>query len=166
MMATIIKTVSAAAFAAVAVLLVQLGTTSQLAAAPAADESPADYCRRVGVDDEVRAAPPALEAALRRAFNVNGAEALQTSFFRCAHGRVMLCTVGANLVCDKANMSKELSGASDWCREHQNARDIPMAATGHDTIYEWRCAGTKAVAGRRVLKVDRGFIAENWKSMR
>jgi hypothetical protein len=39
-----------------------------------------------------------------------------------------------------------------------------MAATGHDTIYEWTCAGNKAVISKQIETVDpRGFITDNWK---
>lgn len=39
-----------------------------------------------------------------------------------------------------------------------------MAATGHDTIYEWTCPGNKAVISKQIETVDpRGFITDNWK---
>ena len=42
--------------------------------------------------------------------------------------------------------------------------DIPMVATGHETVYEWSCKGKRAVAGKQVMQVDpRGYIADNWK---
>jgi hypothetical protein len=43
---------------------------------------------------------------------------------------------------------------------------IPMAATGHGTIYEWSCNGRRAVAGKAVMTLDpQGYIAENWKAI-
>ena len=41
-----------------------------------------------------------------------------------------------------------------------------MAATGHDTIYAWRCAGGRAVAGEggRRRRPD-GYDAGNWKEI-
>jgi hypothetical protein len=37
-----------------------------------------------------------------------------------------------------------------------------MAATGHDTIYAWRCIGPRATAGKVVMPLDaQGYIAGN-----
>ena len=79
----------------------------------------------------------------------------------------MACTVGANLNCGKADMRRALPGAAAYCRENPDSTFIPMFATGHDTIYDWRCAGGKAVAGKMLLSVDpQGFVAGNWKPLR
>jgi hypothetical protein len=41
-----------------------------------------------------------------------------------------------------------------------------MSATGRDTIYQWTCKGSRAVAGEPMMHVDpRGYIAENWKEV-
>jgi hypothetical protein len=41
-----------------------------------------------------------------------------------------------------------------------------MAATGHDTIYDWRCVGRRAVATKTVVAVDaQGYDAGNWKEL-
>jgi hypothetical protein len=134
-----------------------------LAAAPAANQSPVDYCRGVGNDDELRKPPASLAGALHSLFNVSGPEALQTSYYRCMGGAVMLCNIGANIPCGKANTSTNLPGAREWCRGNPNSDFIPMAATGHDTIYEWRCASGKAVISRKFHNVDeRGFVADAW----
>jgi hypothetical protein len=75
----------------------------------------------------------------------------------------MLCNVGANIPCGKANTSTDLPGAKDWCRKNPDSDFIPMAATGHDTIYEWRCERGKAVIARKFHAVDdRGFVADAW----
>jgi hypothetical protein len=135
----------------------------QLLAAPAPNQSPADYCHMAGNDDALRKPPASLADALHRLFDIDGREALKTSYYRCMGGTVMLCNVGANIPCGKANKSKDLPGARDWCRENPNSDFIPMAATGHDTIYEWRCDGRKAVIARQFHEVDeRGFVADAW----
>jgi hypothetical protein len=42
-----------------------------------------------------------------------------------------------------------------------------MSATGHATIYEWSCQGSRAIAGKAVMAVDpRGYIAESWQEIR
>ncbi len=139
-----------------------IATFSGIAQASAA-ASPRAYCAKAVNDDRVRPAPASLRAAIKRLFNVSGAYALQTTSYRCAGGKVMLCNVGANLPCDKANLSKSLPGAAAWCKDNPNSDFIPMAATGHDTIYNWRCANGSAVAGAPMSKVDaRGFFVDDW----
>jgi hypothetical protein len=110
--------------------------------------------------------PPDLAPAVAAAFNIDKDAAPNTAFVRCVGARLIGCYVGANLDCDKANARRVLPGATAWCRGNPGATNIPMAATGHDTIYEWSCKGRHAVAGRRVMKVDpRGYIADNWKEI-
>jgi hypothetical protein len=108
--------------------------------------------------------PPGLVAAVASAFNIDKSAVPNTAFVRCAGATLMGCYVGANLVCDKANRRRALPGAMAWCRSNPNAANIPMVATGHDTVYEWSCKGRRAVAGKQVMQVDpQGYIADNWK---
>jgi hypothetical protein len=59
---------------------------------------------------------------------------------------------------------RSLLGANAYCREHPGSDSIPMAATGHDTIYDWRCEGHRAVAGKANRAVDaQGYVADNWR---
>ncbi len=110
--------------------------------------------------------PPDLVAAVAAAFNIDKSAVPNTAFVRCVGATLMGCYVGANLDCDKANTRRVLSGATAWCRSNPNATNIPMAATGHDTVYEWSCKGKRAVAGKQVMKVDpQGYIADNWKEI-
>jgi len=113
----------------------------------------------------VRPAPAALQPRIAEAFGV-AAEAAAHSVVRCAGPTLMACTQGANLNCGKANARRALPGAAAWCRDNPDSDFIPMFATGHDTIYDWRCSGGKAVAGKTVVTVDpQGFVAENWKAL-
>jgi hypothetical protein len=108
--------------------------------------------------------PPGLMAAVATAFNIDKSAVPNSAFVRCAGTTLMGCYVGANLDCDKANTRRVLPGATAWCRSNPNATNIPMVATGHDTVYEWSCKGKRAVAGKQVMQVDpRGYIADNWK---
>jgi hypothetical protein len=136
-------------------------------AAPANGESPRAYCTRIGNDDTLRASPPSLASAISRLFHISGHYALGTSYYRCADSNVMLCMVGANLPCGKANTARELPAATQWCGTHPNSDFIPMVVTGHDTPYSWRCTGRgTAQAGAPVGKLDaRGFFAEYWKPL-
>jgi hypothetical protein len=140
-------------------------TARPAAAAPAVYESPRAYCARIGNDDTLRSPPRSLASAIRRLFNVHGPYMLKSSYYRCAGGAVLVCWVGANLPCGKANTSKTLPAAAQWCATHANSV-IPMYVTGHDTLYSWRCTDGKAVAGAPVGKLDaRGFFPDNWKKL-
>jgi hypothetical protein len=135
-------------------------------AAPVAHETPQAYCTRVGNDDALRTPPPSLASAIHRLFDVSGRETLAATYYRCAGGEVLVCWVGANLPCGKANTNKELPAAAQWCESHANSNFIPMVVTGHNTLYSWRCAGRTAIAGEPVGKLDsRGFFQEYWKKV-
>ena len=111
--------------------------------------------------------PEPLIEAVAKTFAIDPATVRNTAFVRCVGRKLKGCYTGANLVCFKANTSRELPGATTWCRDHPASKGIPMAATGHDTIYDWSCSDHRAVAGRTVLTVDpQGYIAENWKEIR
>ena len=108
--------------------------------------------------------PPELAAAFARIFQIDSGAVGAGGYVRCAGPTLMGCYVGANLNCFKANQKRTLPGATAWCLQHPDADTIPMAATGHDTIYTWSCKGRRAVAGKPVVTVDpQGYIADNWK---
>jgi len=110
--------------------------------------------------------PKDLEAAVASAFGLPIDAVRRGAFVRCAKGKLLACAVGANLNCGKANTQRSLPGASAFCRENPNADNIPMFATGHDTIYAWRCVGRRAVATKAVVAVDaQGYDAGNWKEV-
>jgi hypothetical protein len=130
------------------------------------------YCAKVGNDDSVKTIPAGFVAQARKLFfqpssAVSDAEVRESTSFRCMSGKIWLCNYGANLVCGKAKVSRESTGATAFCKENPGSDSVPMAATGHDTIYSWKCAGNKARISRQTLTVDpRGFIAENWKRVK
>ncbi|HZT88619.1 MAG TPA: hypothetical protein VFA12_11660 [Stellaceae bacterium] len=139
-----------------------------MASAPQAEaDAAADYCRQHGTDDVLRPIPQSLLPIVTRLFQLGNMPAkwvLETTYFRCADGAVLVCTVGANLPCGKADTRRSLPAADAWCTAHRGSDFIPMAVTGHDTIYRWRCDGAKAAAEGPALAVDeRGFIAQLWK---
>lgn len=152
-----------------AALMAPLGATFACqpgVAAPAAQATPRAYCARVGDDDSLRRPPRSLAHAIDRLFDIKGGHGLATTYYRCADGAVLLCNVGANLPCGKANAEKSLPAATQWCESHANSDFIPMTVTGHDTLYSWRCVGGKAAAGATIGKRDaRGFFAEYWKKL-
>ncbi len=135
--------------------------------ASAAGQSPRQYCAQIGNDDQPRPAPPSLAVCIQRLFGISGKYALETTSYRCAGGHLMLCTVGANLSCGKADTRTALPPATEWCRTNPNSDFIPMAVTGHDTAYVWRCVDGVAEPGEKVGPIDkRGFFSENWKELK
>lgn len=146
------------------------GAVTILAMGPALAEDVQSLCVRGADSDRVRPIPAALVPEARRLFSFSSdtpsAYIRKSTSFRCMEGKVWLCTTGANLVCGKANASRKSAGAAAFCKENPGSDVVPMAATGHDTIFEWKCVGTKAVITKPVVTVDpRGFIADNWKPL-
>jgi len=114
----------------------------------------------------VQPAPPALQARIAQAFGI-AAEAARNSVVRCDGARLLACAAGANLNCGFADMRRELPGATEYCKANAEADFIPMFATGHATIYNWRCSGGHATPGKVVVTVDpQGYDAGNWKEAR
>jgi hypothetical protein len=141
-----------------------------LIATPALAQDARSRCASAGDDDSLRPIPATLVPRARRVFDLSaemsGAWIKKSTRFRCMSGKVWLCNFGANLVCDKANASRSSPGAEEFCAQNPGADVVPMAATGHDTIYAWKCVGKKARISRQVEKLDpRGFIAGNWKPL-
>ena len=130
---------------------------------------PAAACAQIGTDDTLQPIPDSLVPAVNAAFGTSMPTdaAIRTTVFRCANRHVLVCTTGANLPCGPANTSRTPgAGVVNWCREHPDAAFIPMVATGHDTIYAWRCHGTAPQIVRQVQDVDAsGFIARYWKEL-
>jgi hypothetical protein len=158
-----------AAFLHAAFLAAIGGATSSLLGTTRAQDVPA-LCERVINDDRVRPIPITLVPKARELFSFS-ADApdryiQKSTSFRCMDGKVWLCNIGANLVCGKAKASRTSPGASDFCKQNPGSNVVPMAATGHDTIYEWTCADNKAVISKQIETVDpRGFLTDNWKPL-
>ena len=126
-------------------LLAGAGPTMFATAARA--EALAAHCAAVGNDDRVKPIPTALIPAAREALGIGPGEpdaAFQAgTVFRCMGGKVWLCNHGANLSCAKGDVRRVSAGAAAWCREHPGSDVVPMAASGHATIYAWACAGSE-----------------------
>jgi hypothetical protein len=139
-------------------------------AAPAlagpASAASAAYCASRAAPRASIPVPRELEAKVAKAFDIPVDLARKAAFVRCAGTRLLACWIGANLNCGKANLSRSLPGASEFCRDNPDADNIPMAATGHDTIYAWRCVGGRAVATKAIVAVDaQGYNAGNWREI-
>jgi hypothetical protein len=147
---------------AIAVALV-LGALAS--ASPASAAGASAYCASGASPRVPIPVPKDLEAAVASAFGLP-VDVRRGAFVRCAKGRLLACAVGGNLNCGKANTRRALPGASKFCRTNPDADNIPMAATGHDTIYAWRCVGRRAIATKAIVTVDpEGYDAGNWKEV-
>lgn len=123
-----------------------------------------DFCAASAGRGEAISTPPQLAARVAATFGISVEMARDATMVRCLGTKLLTCWVGANLNCGKADKRRSLPGARAYCRQNPGSDSIPMAATGHDTIYEWRCAGRRAVAGKAVTAVDaQGFVAGNWR---
>lgn len=126
------------------------------------------YCARVGDDDRTRPIPLGLVNGAMRLFYLGPVDSLQvekSTVYRCMRGAAWLCNYGANLSCSKAVVSRVSKGAENYCREFPGSAVVPMAATGHDTIYSWECVGKEP----RITAFERvdagGFIANQWRRL-
>ena len=116
-------------------------------------------CAKAGDDDRVRPLSPDLKAAAESAFP----GALQeTTVYRCMNGAVWLCNHGANLTCAKADTRRDLPSVAAYCRENPTSDIVPMAVTGHGTIYTFACSNGHARITDEAKVDDRGFIANQW----
>lgn len=124
-------------------------------------------CRGAATDDVPRPIPESLVPAAVRLFGLEAMppeQVRRSTVYRCDAGRVLVCNLGANLPCGKANTRRTLPEADAWCAEHPGSDFIPMYVTGHDTVYRWHCQDAKAATIGKPLAVDRrGFISRLWK---
>jgi|HubBroStandDraft_5_1064220.scaffolds.fasta_scaffold165125_2 hypothetical protein len=133
-----------------------------------ATADPFGYCKASGTSDSVRQLPRTLKRAAAAALGLPpGAEAADGYFWRCMDGAVYVCSVGANIPCQsKADAKRRNAGAEAFCREKPDADSVPAYATGHSTIYEWRCVSGAALRGKRIVRLDRrGFQADFWSRL-
>lgn len=128
------------------------------------------YCAKVRDDDRVQPVPDSLISVARRMFEMSAdtsdSYVQASTSIRCMNGAAWLCSYGANLVCEKADVSRDSIGAERYCRQNPDSIGVPMSATGHATVYEWKCVGREARIVRQSTAIDgRGFIAGNWKPL-
>ena len=127
-------------------------------------------CAKAGNDDRLRVIPAMLIPRVHHLFGFSAdapaALVQKSTSYRCMSGKVWLSNYGANLVCGKANATRRSPGASEFCKANPGSDVVPMAATGHDTIFEWKCAGKVAKISKQIETVDpRGFLTRNWKQL-
>ena len=151
-------------------LLVFLAGAAPLALTTAARaQDLAAHCAAVGYDDRIKPIPTALVLAAHQALGMGPNEpdtALEAgTVYRCMGGEVWLCNHGANLTCAKGDVRRVSQGAAAWCKDHPGSVVVPMAATGHDTIYTWACVGSEPRVTQAEKLDPRGFIANQWRPL-
>lgn len=147
---------------------------AQSAGSLSAVEDPFGYCARVGTNDRLGKTDGAANGAALVALMpyLHGALGLPRDaslsehefFWRCMDGKVYVCARGANIPCDsKADFAKLNRGAENYCRENPNATEVPAYATGHRTVYLWKCTAGRAERGPKAGATDRrGFRTDFW----
>ena len=122
------------------------------------------HCASVGNDDRVSPIPAALVPAAasgagrragRTGRDVSGGHGFSL------HGRKGLALQSRREpdLRQRRRPSRHPGERSAWCREHPGSDVVPMAATGHATIYSWACAGSEPRITQAEKLDPRGFIA-------
>ncbi len=137
---------------------------------------PFAYCSAVGTIDLPGASytgPQMTEGIIAGFKKAAGLEAstepmdmfMKTTIWRCMDSQVYACNFGANLPCSsKANTDKTPTQAmKDFCQASPNSDFIPMAVTGHSTIYSWHCVNDTPELLDQIETVDAaGYLAGIW----
>lgn len=111
------------------------------------------------------ARPDAVAEGLRAVIGAAADAPMTASVWRCADGELLGCFVGANLPCqEKADLSETPNqGIIDYCQENPAAENVPAAAAGRATVYEWRCQDGEPAIVQQLFTADgQGFIADFW----
>jgi hypothetical protein len=134
-------------------------------AAASAASLTAAYCS-AGATTSERPLPAALITPAAQALKTDPEGVKTGAYYRCSAGRLLVCAVGANLWCGKAETDAHPADVVAYCRSNPDAAWAPAAVTGHATIYAWRCAGGVPQLEPPSEKVDSdGYIARNWREL-
>jgi hypothetical protein len=129
-----------------------------------ASDSIKEHCSLVRNDDAVKKLPKELLNDARRLYgngSVDDRWLMVSTVYRCMNGRVRLCNAGANIICAKPDRRRGSPEITAFCKENPGS-DVPMAVTGHDTLYGWKCTGTKPVINFTSELDGRGFVENVW----
>jgi hypothetical protein len=141
------------------------------------------YCAQVINDDAIRQLPRSLVLDAIKARNLDEAsdpnsdgaratsqmskqdidEYAESTVFRCMNGLVFVCNYGANIPCGgRADTTRRMPEVDRYCRQNPNEEMVPMAVTGHSTIYTWACErGKPRITDEQQLD-QRGFSVLFW----
>lgn len=166
--------VSITLLASVVLLLTACSTASNNA--PKTFSDPFAYCAAVAQIDapDARFTGPKMSDALFKDYLVAAKldptanypdQFKQMTIWRCMNSQVYACNFGANIPCDsKANTDKNPTQAIiDFCKQNQDMDFVPMAVTGHNVIYSWRCVKGAPQIGEQLDTVDAaGYQSSFW----
>ena len=125
----------------------------------------AAYCGD-GANTSERTLPSKLAGPAAQTLDVDVAIVKTGASYRCSGGRLLVCAVGANLWCGKADTDTRPAKIVAYCRNNPDAVLAPMAVTGHATIYAWRCArGVPEIEPSPMAVDSDGYIADNWREL-
>ncbi len=135
-----------------------------LLALPAEADPARAYCGR-SVSGRERPLPASLHDLAVKALGIDASVRTGLSY-RCARGKLLVCSVGANLSCGRANTDKNPRAVAAYCRENPDTDVVPMVVTGHDTIYNWSCVhgAPKLQPPSTAVDAD-GYLADNWREI-
>ncbi len=144
------------------------------------------YCAQVKNDDAIRQLPRSLVLDAIKARNLDEAsepnsdgaratpqmskqdidEYAESTVFRCMNGLVFVCNYGANIPCGgRADTTRRMREVDRYCRQNPNEEMVPMAVTGHSTIYTWACErGKPRITDQQQLD-QRGFSVLFWRPL-
>ena len=158
------------------ILVVGAATLVASVRAHADVSDPAARCSKVRNDDAIQGYDPALKAKFIAAFSrlFPGAERpveerlmVAQAKSRCMDGVLYACFVGANLPCSKMDAKRRNRGASAFCKTNRESSVVPLVATGHDTIFSYRCRRGQALVDGETYRLDRrGFATKLWTPLR
>ena len=125
----------------------------------------AAYCSD-GVGTSERPLPSRLVQPAAQALDIDAAIVKTGAAYRCSGGRLLVCAVGANLWCGKADTDVRPARVVAYCRNNPDAALAPMAVTGHATVYAWRCVrGFPEIEASSTAVDSDGYIADNWREL-
>lgn len=152
-----------------------IATSAGVAEAQQTYVDPFNYCEaKVTIDAPAPdwigdAVPEAVLNGLRQAAELGPAMSDEQlggeTHWRCMERQVYACFIGANLPCmEKADDSRTPTPAvNTFCAANPGSENIPAAATGRATLYQWQCVDrTAAVTGTIFNEDPEGFIREFW----
>jgi hypothetical protein len=140
---------------------------------------PFAYCAAVGTIDRPDArytgtpVPDQIITGFKKAAGVEAStepmDALRKStIWRCMDAKVYVCNFGANLPCDsKADTDQTPTEAMKaFCAANPGSDFMPMAATGHATVFSWHCVTDVPTVLNQIGTVDAaGYLQQIWYSI-
>lgn len=111
--------------------------------------------------------PASLVPAVEKAFDLHEMTPQQVQHLtltRKMEGHLYACFVGANLPCEKADLTTTQPAITTWCQQNPNSDFVPASVTGHETAYIWRCLKGKADIVPPSAGLDeQGYFTAYWR---